>query len=175
MQRTIERRGADGLVEKLKSKSILSLLVFGAITLLAGFIGSQFTASSNDSWYREIEKPSFNPPSWVFAPVWTALYVAMSVAAWLVWRRGPEKREVKTATTLFGAQLGLNVLWSALFFGARSPLAGLIEIGALWAAIVAWMWQSAKIDGRTRWLILPYLAWTSFAAVLTASIWWLNR
>lgn len=175
MARAMDRRGADGFVEKVRSKSILSLLVFGAVTLLAGFVGSRFTASSNDTWYREIEKPPFNPPSWVFGPVWTALYIAMSVAAWLVWRRGSEKRAVKTATTLFGVQLSLNVLWSALFFGARSPLAGLIEIGALWAAIVTWMWQSSKIDGRTRWLILPYLAWTSFAAVLTASIWWLNR
>lgn len=175
MASDVRRRDGSSVVEALKGRSILSLIVFLSVTLLAGFVGSQLTASSNDTWYREIDKPPFNPPSWLFGPVWTTLYVAMAVAAWLVWRRGSEKTQVKTATTLFGIQLGLNVLWSGLFFAARSPLAGLVEIFILWAAIFAWMRASAKVDGRTRWLILPYLAWTSFAVVLNASIWWLNR
>jgi tryptophan-rich sensory protein len=170
-----DRSDGDGLVEKLKSRSIPALIVFATITLTAGFIGSRLTATSNQSWYREIDKPSFNPPSWVFGPVWTALYVAMAVAAWLGWRHGSENKPVQKATALFGTQLGLNVLWSGLFFAARAPAAALAEIVVLWSAILAWLVQSAKVEPRTRWLILPYLAWTTFAFVLNASIWWKNR
>jgi tryptophan-rich sensory protein len=145
------------------------------VTFLAAIIGNRLTDTNNDSWYAGLDKPPFNPPGWVFGVVWTVLYVLMAVAGWLGWRRGSGKSEVKTATTLYCVQLGLNVLWTGLFFAARAPLVALLEIVVLWAAIFAWMRQSAKLDGRTRWMILPYLAWTSFAALLNASIWWLNR
>jgi len=175
MARAIDRRSRGSITESIKGRSIGALLVFLVVTAVAGFIGNRLNSTSDDSWYASLDKPPFNPPSWVFGVVWPILYLFMAVAGWLVWRRGSEKSEVKTATTLFGIQLGLNVLWTALFFTARAPFVALVEIGALWAAIFAWMWQSAKVDSRTRLLILPYLAWTSFAALLNASIRWLNR
>jgi tryptophan-rich sensory protein len=171
----MNRRDGGAFVESLKGKSLLSLAVFLGLTFVAAFIGNRLTDTNNDSWYAGLDKPPFNPPGWVFGVVWPVLYVLMAVAAWLGWRRGPEKSEVKTATTLFGIQLTLNVLWTGLFFAARAPFVALVEIVVLWAAIFAWMRQSGKLDGRTRWMILPYLAWTSFAALLNASIWWLNR
>jgi translocator protein len=156
-------------------ESILSLVVFILITAGAATIGSVFTARGTDSWYDQLEKPFYNPPSWVFSVVWTPLYLAMAVAAWMVWRHGIQRRDVQIATALFGVQLALNVLWSALFFGLESPLAGLIEIVVLLAAIVAWYVAATRVDGRTRWLILPYIAWVAFATLLNGSIWWLNR
>jgi benzodiazapine receptor len=171
----MNRRDGGAIVERLKGRSLLSLAVFLSVTLMAAFIGSRLTDTNNDSWYAGLDKPPFNPPGWVFGVVWPVLYVLMAVAAWLGWRRGPEKTEVKTATTLYGIQLALNVLWTGVFFAAREPFVALVEIVVLWAAIFAWMRQSGKLDGRTPWMILPYLAWTSFAALLNASIWWLNR
>jgi benzodiazapine receptor len=156
-------------------ESLLSLIAFGLMTAGAAALGSVFTARGTDSWYETLDKPFFNPPSWVFSVVWTPLYLVMALAGWMVWRHGSKRRDVQVATALFGVQLALNVLWSALFFGLESPLAGLIEIVVLLGAIATWYVAATRVDARTRWLILPYLAWVGFATVLNASIWWLNR
>jgi translocator protein len=169
-------RSLSGQSGDSRWKGAIPFVVFGLLTALVAFLGGLISSSTTDSdWYRELDKPSFNPPGWVFGPVWTALYAMMALAAGLVWRKGSQRRDVRFATVLFGVQLVLNWLWTFLFFGLRSPLSALFEIVALWLAIIAWHQSAARIDGRTRWLILPYVAWVSFAAVLNASIWWMNR
>lgn len=151
--------------------AIIAILICEA----AGGIGSIFTRSGLDGWFQTLNKPSFNPPRWVFGPVWTLLYALMGIAASLVWQHRDTDPAARPALRLFGVQLGLNVLWSAAFFAARSPLAGLIEIVFLLAALIATVLKFARVSRTAALLMLPYLAWTSFAAVLTATIWRLNR
>jgi len=141
----------------------------------AGILGSFFTASSLQSWYTGLVKPAFTPPGWVFGPVWTVLYTLMGIAAWLVWRRGSlADPNIRNAVFLFLIQLSLNTLWSALFFGLRSPLLALVDILALAAAILATIAAFKPVSPLAAWLMVPYLAWVSFAAILNASIWKLN-
>jgi translocator protein len=141
------------------------------ICLAAGSLGGFAVTSSITGWYPSINKPSWNPPDWVFGPVWTVLYVMMGVAAWLVWRTGDR---IAPAMVLFFSQLALNVAWSFLFFGARSPWLGLVEIIMLWLSIVFTIgafWARSRAAGL---LLLPYLAWVSFAGFLNYTIWQLN-
>lgn len=136
----------------------------------AAAIGSAATLSSVETWYQKLDKPSFNPPRWVFGPAWTTLYLLMGVADYLVSRQGTTD-EVRNARTLYRVQLGLNAGWSLIFFGLRSPSAALIEIALLWVAIVATIIAYARISKLAAALLIPYLAWTTFAAVLNAAIW----
>ncbi|MFH2105811.1 MAG: TspO/MBR family protein [Candidatus Micrarchaeota archaeon] len=140
------------------------------IPLLVGFVGSYFTISSVNTWYSTLEKPSFNPPSWLFGPVWTLLYILMGVAFYLVWIA----KKNKTAISLYSVQLGLNLLWSVLFFGLRSPIYGLICIIALWLSIVATMLAFYRVSKTATYLMIPYLLWVSFASVLNYWIFALN-
>jgi benzodiazapine receptor len=151
------------------------LLLCIVVCQLAGGIGALFTGPAIPTWYATIAKPAFNPPSWLFGPVWITLYVVMAVAAFLVWQRGLNVPAVRTALALFGAQLILNAAWSGLFFGLRSPLAGLVDIVALLALIVATIVAFGRVSALAAWLLVPYLAWVAFATVLNATIWWLNR
>jgi len=141
---------------------------------LAGGIGALFTTPSVTSWYGTITKPSFNPPSWIFGPVWTTLFVLMGIAFYLVWQQGTNRPQVRQALAVFGVQLVLNTLWSIIFFGLHSPGAALIEIAFLWLAIAATIAFFAKISKPAAWLLAPYLAWVSFAAFLNFTIWRLN-
>lgn len=141
---------------------------------LVGASGSVFTVTSLDSWYATVEKPWFNPPNWVFGPVWTLLFALLGVAAWLVWRAGLGDRAVQVALAAFAAQYVLNVGWSAAFFGLESPAFGLTVITALWAAIVVTGVAFARVDRRAAALLVPYLAWVTFAALLNYEIWRLN-
>ncbi len=150
----------------------VALVGFIVACQAAGLIGIPFNERAIDTWYDTLDKPSFNPPSWVFGPVWTTLYLLMAVAAWLVWRSDDRRR--RPALALFAGQLVLNAVWSPLFFGARLPGWALAEIVVLWlavAATTAWFWS---IDRRAGALLVPYLAWVSFAAVLNAEIVRLN-
>jgi len=140
----------------------------------AATIGGVATASSVKSWYPTLNKPSFNPPSAIFGPVWTTLYLLMGIADHIVAQQG-ETEEIHRARTVYRIQLGLNALWSVLFFGRRSPLAGLVEIVFLWVAIVMTISAFARISRLAALLLVPYLLWTSFAAVLNAAIWRKNR
>ena len=140
------------------------------IPLLVGLIGSYFTISSVNTWYSTLEKPSFNPPSWLFGPVWTILYVLMGIAFYLVWIA----KKNKTAINLYSVQLGFNLLWSLLFFGLKSPLYGLICIIALWLAIVATIFAFYKISKTAAGLMVPYILWVSFASVLNYMVFVLN-
>jgi benzodiazapine receptor len=144
--------------------------------LAVGYFSGIVTRSATTTWYPTIIKPSFNPPNWIFAPVWSLLYALMGVAAGLVWHRiDHEKEAVKKALIFFAVQLGLNALWSVLFFGLKNPLLAGIEIIILWLMIYETYTKFAKINTISGYLFIPYLLWVSFALVLNGSIWWLNR
>jgi benzodiazapine receptor len=148
------------------------IALFLALSFGAALVGSQFMPGA---WYAEIAKPSWNPPSWVFGPVWTVLYVLMAVAAWLVWRAGGGWRGAAVPLGLWLVQLVLNAAWSWLFFGQRRMDLALVEIVVLWAAIlgcVVLFWRVRPLAGG---LMLPYLACVGFAAVLNGTLWAMNR
>jgi len=154
-------------------RSVIGLVAWIGFCLLMGLIGSVFTARSVGDWYAGLNKPSWTPPGAVFAPVWTALYVMMGVAAWLVWReRGLAGAAMPVA--LFVAQLALNVAWSAIFFGLRQPGWAFVEIVLLWALILATVIAFRRISPTAGYLLLPYLAWVTFAAALNLAIWRAN-
>ncbi|WP_367773224.1 TspO/MBR family protein [Flavobacterium sp. WC2421] len=156
-----------------KLTKILTIVV---TCLAIGYLSGTVTRASILTWYPTLVKPSFNPPNWIFAPVWSMLYIMMGIAAGLVWDRIDfEKELVKKALVLFAIQLGLNALWSYLFFGLHNPMLAGIEIILLWLMIFETYTQFAKINKIAGYLFIPYLAWVSFAMVLNASIWWLNR
>ena len=142
----------------------------------AGGVGSIYTYDGVRDWYPKLEKPSFTPPSWVSGPLWTVLYAMMGLSLYLASQRRPVQYGVGQASqVLFGIQLVLNVLWSYVFFGRRSPGWALVEILFLWVAIVATTWAFSRISRTAGLLLLPYLLWTSFAVVLNHSIWRLNK
>lgn len=127
-----------------------------------------------DKWYTQIRKPSWNPPNWVFAPVWTLLFTMMGVAAWLVWEERTSA-DVKTALILFGVQLVFNVAWSWIFFGMHRIDLAFLEVLPFWGAILATTLAFHQVRPLAGWLFVPYLAWVTFAAFLTFVLWRLNR
>jgi tryptophan-rich sensory protein len=143
--------------------------------LIAGFVGSVATMPSIPTWYASLQKPAFNPPNWIFGPVWTTLFIMMGVAAFLVWDKGLENKKVKISLAIFGLQLLLNVLWSILFFGLQSPLYAFIDIIMLWASILATIIYFYRISAAAAYLLIPYILWVSFASILNLSIVILNR
>jgi len=151
---------------------ILKLAAAIALCHLAGIIGSLFTVTSSGSWYETIIKPSFNPPGWVFGPVWLTLYTLMGISLYLVWRSGNRDWIV---FGVFGLQLVLNALWSILFFGIQSPVYAFIEIIFLWAAIIASIVLFFRVSKTAAYLLIPYALWVSFAAFLNFTIWRLNK
>ena len=160
---------------RLQLNHIVSLVVAIAIPLIVGGLGGIATASSIPTWYRTLEKPTWNPPDWIFGPVWTLLYILMGVALWLVWRLGWDNPQVRRALLLFGVQLLFNLLWSLIFFGLRRPDWALLEIVVLWVLILATATQFYRLQPVAGWLLVPYQLWVTFAAGLNAAIWWLNR
>jgi tryptophan-rich sensory protein len=154
--------------------NLLKLILCIAIAEAAGLIGTIFTEPAIGSWYATLARPEFAPPNWIFAPVWTTLYLLMGIAAFLVWQKGLEKKEVKIALSVFGVQLILNTLWSIIFFGLQSPGWAFVEIVFLWLAIGAAIVAFAKISKVAAWLLVPYILWVSFAAYLNFMIFWLN-
>lgn len=155
---------------------ITRILAVVVTCLAIGYFSGIVTRSSIETWYPTLIKPSFNPPNWVFAPAWSLLYLLMGVAAGLVWDRiEHEKEAVKKALIFFAIQLALNALWSYLFFGLMNPLLALIEIVVLWLMIYETLLKFIKINKVAGYLLVPYLLWVSFATILNASIWWLNK
>ncbi|MEX1310701.1 MAG: TspO/MBR family protein [Candidatus Sulfomarinibacteraceae bacterium] len=153
----------------------LKLVIAIALPLVVGGLSGYATAGGVSTWYPTLVKPSFNPPAWVFGPVWTLLYIMMGVAAFLVWRQGLVAEGVRVALAVFIIQLALNGLWSILFFGLQAPGWAFVEIILLWLAIVATLGLFWRVVPAAGLLLVPYLAWVSFATVLNASLWWLNR
>lgn len=165
-----------------RKQTVAAALAIAATTLAAPIIGGLATASSVSTWYREeLTLPPWNPPSWVFGPVWTTLYVLMALAALLVWRRLAERtgrsldRSMRLPFGLYALQVALNALWPVLFFGLRSPGTALVQIVPLIVAIAATFWAFWRVRPVAAWLLTPYLGWTLFAGVLNATIWWMNR
>jgi len=155
-------------------RSLLQLATAIVIAEMAGIIGSIFTVAEIPGWYAGLNMPSFAPPNWVFGPVWTTLFLLMGVSAFLVWRQGLKRQDVKIALALFAFQLALNTLWSFMFFGLHNPGAALVEIVLLWLAILATIVAFAKVSKLAAWLLVPYILWVSFATILNYAIWWLN-
>ncbi len=120
-------------------------------------------------WFEALHKPEWNPPGWIFGPVWTALYILMAVAAWLAWRAGS-----RGGLTLYIVSLILNAIWTPLFFGEHRPDLALLDIALLWITILATFVAFTKVSRAAAWLLVPYLAWVTFATALNASIWFLN-
>lgn len=155
------------------SKQAAALVVILVSCFAAAGLGAVATTPNIPTWYAALAKPSWNPPNWLFGPVWTALYIGMAVAAWLVWRQGGV-RQARRPLTLFAVQLALNAAWSWIFFGCHMPGAAFVEILALLVAIAATtiaFWTRSTAAGI---LMLPYLGWVAFASVLNFTIWRLN-
>ena len=153
----------------------------GFVVFLLMCLGAQLTGSFltlpaiRSGWYAGLQKPFFNPPDWVFGPVWTALYFTLALAAWMVWKLESEDPLVKPALLLFFAQLIFNVLWPAFFFSMQRPGWALLEITLLWALGLYMAMVFFRINRRAGLLLIPYLGWVLYAFVLNAAIWWLNR
>ena len=137
--------------------NLYKLLASILLCQLAGAIGAIFTASSLENWYLMLEKPAFNPPSWIFSPVWILLYTLMGISLYIVWEKGVQQRDVKIGLLIFGIQLGLNTLWSFLFFGLRSPYYAFIEIILLWFAILLTIIQFRRISKTASYPAIPVL------------------
>lgn len=157
-----------------KKINVIKLISAVAICEAAGAVGAIFTTPKISTWYAGLNKPSFNPPSWIFAPVWTALFFLMGMAFYFIWEASAKNKKAKGALVIFGIQLALNILWSYLFFGLQNPFYAFIEIIILWLAIVASIIAFNKIDKKAAYLLLPYILWVSFAVFLNFSLWRLN-
>ena len=158
------------IVMKATYKLIIAILIPLAIGSLAGF----FTASSVNGWYTTLVKPSFNPPNWLFAPVWTTLYIMMGIAFFIIWKSNANEVVKRTAITLYIIQLILNFCWSIIFFYAQQPGWALVDILLMWIFILLTIRWFAKISAVSAWLLVPYLCWVSFATILNYAIWKLN-
>ena len=157
-----------------KARDILKLVISIVACQCAGLIGSIFTTPAIPTWYAALDKPPFTPPNWLFAPAWGTLYLLMGIAAFLIWRKGLDKEGVKPALVIFLVQLILNALWSVIFFGFKSPIAGAIAIIVLWVAILFTILRFFRLSVAAGSLLIPYILWVSFAAALNISIWMLN-
>ncbi len=152
----------------------MKLVVSILIPVLVGAISGYFTSSGVNGWYAIASKPWFNPPNWIFAPVWSMLYVLMGIAFFLVWKSGAPKDIKQTAIILFAVQLVLNFFWSIIFFKMQQPGWAFAEIILMWVMILLTILWFGKINSAAAWLLVPYISWVSFASVLNYSIWRLN-
>jgi benzodiazapine receptor len=156
----------------MRSALVLALLLLVVFAVGAG--GAYFTSGSLSTWYEQLQKPTFNPPSAVFGPVWTLLYIFMAVAMWLVWREEETAALVTPPQTMWLAQLVLNLGWSIIFFGLRLPGLALVEIILLWSAVLATTFVFFRVSRLAGALMVPYVLWVTFAAILNFSIWYLS-
>ncbi len=154
--------------------NLFKLLASLGICFLAGGIGSFFTSQAIPGWYQNINKPFFNPPNWIFGPVWTVLFFMMGISLYSIWRKEAPEKQKRSAVLIFSVQLLFNTLWSAAFFGLKSPLFGLITIIILLALIAINISKFYKISKEAGILLLPYIVWVFFAAFLNFAIWRLN-
>ncbi len=164
---------STSLADRRPARDLMALVAALALCFAVAGLGGYWTSLGLGAWYEGLRKPSWTPPNRVFGPVWTALYAAMAVAAWLVWRRRGTHR-VALSLGLFGLQLAMNLAWSGLFFALRSPGLAFGEIVPLWAAILATTVAFGRVSWAAGWLMVPYLLWTSYAAALNLALWRLN-
>ena len=160
---------------KDQKSNIVALVIALAAPLAVAAIGGIVTSSSVSTWYPTLNKPTWNPPAWLFGPVWTLLYLMMGIASWLVWQKRPvNETQVRSALGWYGLQLSLNALWPIIFFGMRQIGLALVEIILLLAVLLITLAHFGRIRSGAGWLLLPYALWVSFATALNATIWWLN-
>ncbi|HQW92745.1 MAG TPA: tryptophan-rich sensory protein [Ferruginibacter sp.] len=152
----------------------MKLFISILVPLLVGAVAGLFTSSGVNGWYAVANKPWFNPPNWIFAPVWTLLYIMMGIAFFLVWKASADKNVKQTAMILFSIQLILNFFWSFIFFKLQQPGWAFAEIILMWVMILLTILWFGKISAMAAWLLVPYICWVSFASVLNYSIWKLN-
>lgn len=150
---------------------MLMLILFGAVNFGAAATGAIFRPGE---WYKQLDKPRWRPPDWIFAPVWSALYVTIALSGWLVWREAGISGAL-LPLGVYALQLLLNAAWTPIFFGLHRPGLALVEIVLLWASILATIVLFYPISSAASWLLIPYLAWVSFASGLNFSIWMRNR
>lgn len=155
-------------------KKVLRFVISVAVCQLVAFAGSSVTIPSIADWYPSINKPSFTPLNWVFAPVWTILFLLMGIALFLVWEKGLKKKKVRIAMVIFSIQLLFNFLWSLIFFALHQPLLAFINIVILWLAILFTILKFKEISKPAAYLLLPYFLWVSFASILNFFIVKLN-
>lgn len=153
---------------------IVRLAIAVVVPQAVGITAGLATAPAVRGWYRELAQPSWRPPDWIFGPAWTLLYLLMGIASFLVWRQGWDVPAVRRALGAYGVQLALNLAWSFLFFGARSPLAGLVDLVLLWLAIVLTTVLFFQVQGAAGWLMVPYALWVTYAGALNLAIWRMN-
>ena len=159
---------------KCKIKSWPKLLFSLFITQAAGFVGSIFTTPKIDNWYQTLNKPFFQPPNWLFGPVWTLLFLLMGISLYLIWTGAWHHKLKEEAILIFIAQLVLNVFWSITFFGFQNTALAFLEILVLWTSILFTILYFAKLNKTAAYLLVPYIFWVSFASVLNFAIWYLN-
>lgn len=157
-----------------KSNGIFGLMLFVAMSFAAPGLSAVLSLSGPGDWYDSLTKPWFNPPNWIFGPVWTVLYLSIGVSGWLVWRVGEPKERFRPLSA-FAFQWVLNAIWTPLFFGMQRPDIALIDILALWIAIAVTVALFFRVSRLAAALLVPYWLWVSFAALLNASLWWLNK
>lgn len=155
-------------------KKGLRLILNIALCQIAGVFGSLFIDTGPGTWYASLAKPSFNPPGWVFAPVWITLYTLMGISLFMAWEKGPDRIEVREAAALFLVQLVLNAFWPFFFFKLQSPLAGFIVIVMLWTVLAKTIRRFSAFSRPAAILLMPYIGWVSFALLLNARLAMLN-
>ena len=153
----------------------MKLIISIAVPLAVGFSSSLFTRPEIDSWYKTIQKPDWQPPNWLFGPVWTTLYILMGIALYLVWKSNVQESKKRPAIILWTIQLVLNFFWSFIFFRLHQLGLALAEIIVLWIFILLTIFSFARINKLAAWLLVPYISWVSFASILTYTIYQLNR
>lgn len=153
---------------------LIQIITAILISQLAGFIGSFFTRPAIPLWYAALNKPAFNPPNWIFGPVWITLYTMMGIASYFIWQKRGSSTLATPALVLFAVHLAVNALWSFLFFGLKNPGIAFVDIILLWILILVLIILFYRIDQKSAWLLAPYFLWVSFASVLNYFIWRLN-
>ena len=156
----------------IQVKPLVASLV---LSFSAAAIGSVFTAANIPTWYAGLNKPWWSPPNWLFGPVWTLLYLLMALSLYFVWISPDRSPARRIGIGLFVVQIVLNTVWSIFFFGLQQPSLALVEIVILWITILLTMIYFSRVNRLSTWLLLPYLLWVSFASILNAAIFWLNR
>lgn len=155
-------------------KNWIKLVISLALPQVAGLTGALFTQTGEGSWYRAIEKPEWNPPGWIFGPVWTTLYILMGIAFYLIWKSNAPLHRKRPAMILWLTQLVFNFFWTIIFFNLHQIGWAFAEIIVLWLLILATIFAFARINKVAAWLLVPYISWVSFATLLTGTIWMLN-
>lgn len=153
----------------------LKLIIAIAIPLIVGGTSGFFTATGVESWYQTIARPTWNPPGWLFGPVWTTLYIMMGISLFLVWKEDTSVELKKIGIALFAVQLVLNFFWSFIFFDQHQIGWALVEIIAMWVFILLTIFAFAQVNKAAAWLLVPYISWVSFATILNYTIWQLNK